>query len=278
MTEVAIVTVSYHSEDVLPAMLDSIPDAITERYDVVVVDNASDPALDAVIAGRPDVRRFDPRANLGYGGAVNAARPLLGNAEWILVVNPDVVFEPGSIDALVSRGRESTDVGSLGPLITGADGTPYPSARKLPSLRTGVGHALFVRFWPENPWTASYREDDAPASETRDAGWLSGACLLVRREAFDAVGGFDDGFFMYFEDVDLGRRLGLAGWRNVFEPAARITHSGAHSTAKESARMLDAHHRSAYRYLAKRYHNWYLWPVRVVLRVALAARRRVTSW
>lgn len=278
MSDVAIVTVSYHSDGVLPAMLDSIPVAVAEPYEVVVVDNASDPALEATVAGRPSVRRFDPGANLGYGGAVNAARPLLGDPEWILVVNPDVVFEPGSIDALLASGRRRPDAGTLGPLIVGSDGTPYPSARKLPSLRTGVGHALFVRFWPENPWTASYREDDAPASQSRDVGWLSGACLLVRREAFDAISGFDDGFFMYFEDVDLGRRLGLAGWRNVFEPSARISHSGAHSTAKESAHMLDAHHRSAYRYLAKRYNRWYLWPVRVVLRVALAVRRRVTSW
>jgi len=278
MSGIAIVTVSYHSDDVLPAMLDSIPGAVSEPYQVVVVDNASDVALESAVAGRAATRRLDPGSNLGYGGAVNAARALLANPEWILVVNPDVVFEPGSIDALLATGRQNPLAGSVGPLISGADGAPYPSARKLPSLRTGIGHALFVRFWPANPWTASYREDDVPRSQAREAGWLSGACLMVRREAFDAIGGFDDGFFMYFEDVDLGRRLGLAGWRNIFEPSSRIFHSGAHSTARESRRMLDAHHRSAYRYLSKRYHQWYLWPVRVVLRAALAMRRRITSW
>src|SRR5690606_10093760 len=106
----------------------------------------------------------------------------------------------------------------LGPRVLNEDGTTYPSARAVPSLRTGVGHALFTNLWTANPWSRRYRDDLAPADEARDAGWLSGSCVLVRRRAFDELGGFDEGYFMYFEDVDLGYRLGKAGYRNVYEP------------------------------------------------------------
>ena len=106
---------------------------------------------------------------------------------------------------------------SLGPLIETADGDIYPSARALPSLGRGIGHALCGWWWPANPWTAAYRrERGAPAEGA--VGWLSGSCLLLRRKAFDAVGGFDPAYFMYFEDVDLGDRLGRAGWQNVYVP------------------------------------------------------------
>ncbi|MEP6842221.1 MAG: glycosyltransferase, partial [Pseudolysinimonas sp.] len=120
----------------------------------------------------------------------------------------------------------------------------------------------------------AYRRETDPSGRARDAGWLSGSCLLVRRSAFDAIDGFDERYFMYFEDVDLGFRLGKAGYRNVYEPAAAVTHVGAHSTDTESARMVAAHHASARRFLSKKYAGWRLWPVRIVLRVGLSVRSR----
>jgi N-acetylglucosaminyl-diphospho-decaprenol L-rhamnosyltransferase len=106
----------------------------------------------------------------------------------------------------------------------------------------------------------------------REAGWLSGSCLLVRREAFDSVGGFDEGYFMYFEDVDLGERLGRAGWLNVYAPDAEVVHTGAHSTKRHAEAMLAEHHRSAYRYLSSHYQGPAWLPVRFALRGALAVR------
>jgi N-acetylglucosaminyl-diphospho-decaprenol L-rhamnosyltransferase len=86
------------------------------------------------------------------------------------------------------------------------------------------------------------------------------------------VGGFDDRFFMYFEDVDLGYRLGKAGWKSVYLPSAIVTHTGAHSTSTESSRMIKAHHRSAYRYLSQKYSAWYFAPLRWALRLGLMLR------
>jgi N-acetylglucosaminyl-diphospho-decaprenol L-rhamnosyltransferase len=166
--------------------------------------------------------------------------------------------------------------------VLGGDGALYPSARSVPSIRTGVGHALFGRVWPSNPWSARYLGTRRASDGTADVGWLSGSCVLVRRAAFDEVGGFDEGYFMYFEDVDLGFRLGRAGYVNRFVPDAVVTHTGAHSTSgDESARMIQAHHDSAKRFLAQKYPGRSLAPVRGMLGLGLDIRsaiaRRATA-
>ena len=272
---VAIVTVSYGSGAVLDGFLSSIPMASTSPVLTVVADNAAESDGVADLAARHGAQYLALPQNLGYGGAVNAAaRDLPDGVDWILVCNPDLVLGAGAVDALVATGDADPAVASVGPLIRDAAGAVYPSARKVPSLRTGVGHALFANLWLENPWTRAYRNDTDLPPRRRDAGWLSGACVLVRRSTFDRLGGFDPGYFMYFEDVDLGYRIGAAGLVNRYEPAAEVTHTGAHSTTteSESARMIEVHHRSARRFIDRKYRGWWLWPVRVVLAVGLTVR------
>lgn len=273
--EVAVVTVSFGSGNVLGGFLDSVPRSSADPVVVVVADNATDDFFVAQLSRAASAEYLALKENQGYGAGMNAGIASLPEGiKWVLVSNPDVVLEAGAIDALVRAGREDDRIGSVGPAIL-TDGAIYPSARAVPSLRTGVGHALFANVWPGNPWTRAYRRDSSGEAVRRDAGWLSGACVLVRKSAFDAIGGFDDGFFMYFEDVDLGYRLGKAGYRNVYEPAAVVTHAGAHATTTESARMITAHHESALRFLSRKYSGRALWPVRTALRVGLTARSAV---
>ncbi len=271
---VGVVTVSFHSAGVLAGFLRSVPGASEGALTTVVADNA-EPA-DDVVRDLTDAAGgiYVPLdRNRGYGAAINAAvEALPGDTGWILISNPDVELRPGSIDRMREAGEADASIAAVGPTILTAEGEVYPSARAVPSLRTGVGHALFVNLWTTNPWTRAYRQGDRSDGQVRDAGWLSGACLLVRRSAFDEVGGFDESFFMYFEDVDLGYRLGKAGYRNRFEPTAVVVHTGAHSTNTDSAGMVRAHHDSAKRFLAKKYPGVVLWPVRTALRVGLAVR------
>jgi N-acetylglucosaminyl-diphospho-decaprenol L-rhamnosyltransferase len=272
---VGIVTVAYRSDDVLAGFLDSVTTATSSRPAVVVVDNAPGAGDASGQAAAKGAVYLPLAANPGYGGAVNAGvHALPGSVEWVLISNPDVVLGIGSIDALQEAAAADDSIGAVGPAVLNPDGSVYPSARAVPSLRTGVGHALFANLWQRNPWTLAYRRESDLSDQTRDAGWLSGSCLLVRRSAFDRIGGFDEGYFMYFEDVDLGFRLGKVGYRNVYAPAARVTHAGAHSTGGESARMVAAHHDSARRFLSKKYAGWWLWPVRATLAVGLAVRSR----
>jgi N-acetylglucosaminyl-diphospho-decaprenol L-rhamnosyltransferase len=270
---IGIVTVAYRSDAMLSGFLASVPAATSATVALVVADNLPTEGEAARIAESARADYVPIPANPGYGGAVNAAvRRLPDSVEWVLIANPDLILDPGALDVLVATGRADDEVGSVGPLVRNPDGTTYPSARSVPSLRTGIGHALFSRVWPTNPWTRRYRVDLAPADERRDAGWLSGSCVLVRRRAFDEIGGFDEGYFMYFEDVDLGYRLGKRGYRNVYEPRASAVHIGGQSTGGESARMVRAHHASARRFIGRKYAGWWLWPVRVVVSTGLSVR------
>jgi len=268
----AIVTVSYNSSDQLRPFLASLDDELRAGVQVVIADNASsDVAETARIADAHGARVLSLGENLGYGGAVNRAiASLPPSVDAVLVSNPDVLVGEAALDTLRQRLDADPTIGAVGPRILNEDGSLYPSARRIPSLRTGIGHALFVRIWPRNPWTRAYRSENHVSA--RDVGWLSGACLLVRRSVFDELNGFDEGYFMYFEDVDLGYRIGRAGYRNRYEPSASVVHVGGLSTQVESRRMVRVHHASAYRFLANKYRGPLLAPVRAVLRAALSAR------
>jgi N-acetylglucosaminyl-diphospho-decaprenol L-rhamnosyltransferase len=277
---VAVIVVTHFSASHLAACLDSVPHASSTHTPTIVIDNnTTDDSVRNVVKSHPSVTFIEAHENLGYGRAINRAVETLGpSIEWILVTNPDTVFRSGAIDALVATGESDARIGSVGPRITNSDGTTYPSARALPSLRIGIGHALFAKAWPRNPWTARYLQSSVytrPGLESSTAGWLSGACVLVRREAFNQVGGFDSRYFMYFEDVDLGKALGDAGWKNIYAPIASVEHAGGTSTTRYSRRMLAIHHASAAAYLDKKYSDWYLWPLRVVLRAGLFLRARL---
>lgn len=276
---IGVATVSYRSDQVLPGFLASLPAAAHEPVALAVADNLPDDhgALRSAVREAGGTWLPLPE-NPGYGGGMNAAvRAMPSTVEWVLLSNPDVVLHPGCIDELVRVAESDALIAAVGPAIVGEDGTRYPSARAVPSLRTGVGHAMFVNLWPNNPWTSTYRSERVDPELQRDAGWLSGSCLLVRRTAFDAIGGFDERYFMYFEDVDLGYRFGKAGWRNVFAPTAVAMHSGAHSTSEHSARMTAAHHDSAKRFLAQKYPGPVLWPLRAALGVGLTVRSRLLA-
>lgn len=274
--ELAVVTVTYSPGKVLDTFLDTLSEATKRTPRVILADNGSvDGAPERAAATRDGVELLRTGANLGYGTAANRAVATLGqDVGWVVVANPDIEWAPGSVDELLAAADRWPQAGSLGPLIREPDGTVYPSARLLPSLGRGAGHALLGRVWPANPWTRGYRQSDTAVTE-RPAGWLSGSCLLLRRAAFEQVEGFDEEYFMYFEDVDLGERLGRAGWRNMYVPGAEVVHLGGHAAGKVSEKMLPEHHRSAYRYLARRYRGpWYA-PLRLALRLALAARSRL---
>lgn len=273
---VLVVTVTHNSGESLDAFLDSVSQACETRHvSVVIVDNAStDLTAIRVSAARVGATLVESAKNLGYGGGISLGVDSFPfDSEYIVISNPDVTFHPGAIDALIREADRLATAGSLGPQILDATGGVYPSARNLPSLSTGIGHAVLGRLWPTNPWSRRYRADENHPSLQRDAGWLSGACLLVRRSAYDSVGGFDSSYFMYFEDVDLGARLAQAGWRNIYVPTSVVTHTGAHSTAHTATQMERIHHKSAYLYLTRKYSSWYLSPVRLFARVALAARQ-----
>jgi N-acetylglucosaminyl-diphospho-decaprenol L-rhamnosyltransferase len=276
MTEpLRVVAVTFSPGASLDGFVDSLRRATKRPVDVVLADNGStDGAPERVAAANDDVRLLRTGGNIGYGAAVNAGLADVREG-WALVANPDIHFEDGAVDELLAVAARWARAATVGPAIRTPEGALYPSARELPSLSTGVGHAVLGWVWPANPWTAAYRrERDTPRE--RPAGWLSGSCFLVDLEAFHSVGGFDPAYFMYFEDVDLAERLGRRGWLHIYAPTAVVVHEGGHATSREAHRMQRVHHTSAMRYLAGRYPGARNAPLRVALRVGLGARMLVS--
>lgn len=272
-----VVTVTYSPGSHLDRFLSSLTVATDRPLRVIMADNGStDGTPQEALTRYPGTELLRTGANLGYGAAVNravtrSADDPSGDDEFVLVANPDVVWGPGSIDALLEAAARWPRAGSLGPLIRDPDGAVYPSARHLPSLVRGGMHAVVGFAWKANPWTKSYRQERLEPTE-RPVGWLSGSCLLIRRRAFEQIGGFDERFFMYMEDVDLGDRLGRAGWLNVYVPGSEVLHDKGHSTGRDPARNLRAHHDSTYIYLCDRHDRWWQAPLRWTMKGALRVR------
>ncbi|WP_308221047.1 glycosyltransferase family 2 protein [Gordonia sp. ABSL49_1] len=273
---VAVVTVTYWSGEYLETFLRSLQVATERRPRVIIADNESgDGAPEAAERDHERVTLLRTGGNIGYGGAINLAVAQIDpQIEFIVIANPDVEWLPGSIDELLAAADRWPRAGSLGPLIHEPDGSVYPSARRVPDLVSGTGHAVLGTVWKSNPWTAAYRAENESPTERR-AGWLSGSCLLVRREAFDAIDGFDSRYFMYMEDVDFGDRVGRAGWDNVYVPSAEVIHTKGHSAGRNPEKMLPAHHLSAYQFQADRNPGMLRAPLRLALRVGLAVRSRL---
>jgi N-acetylglucosaminyl-diphospho-decaprenol L-rhamnosyltransferase len=271
----AVVVVSFGSEDELDNFLSSLAHSTVTPDHVVIVENGPHQPR---IAQHPFPITFIHRPdNPGYGSAVNSGfQAVPAEITWVLVSNPDVELQPGAMRNLLTVATSEPSVGSIGPALINTDGSVYPSARAVPGIGVGIGHALFSAIWTTNPWSRAYR-GHYETSDRRDCGWLSGACVLVNRHAFEEIGGFDPGFFMFMEDVDLGMRLGQAGYRNVYVPDARAHHSVGHSTSLAKNTMVKAHHASAKRFIAKRYPGALFAPLRLVLNVGLSVRQWIVQ-
>jgi N-acetylglucosaminyl-diphospho-decaprenol L-rhamnosyltransferase len=249
-SDISCVIVSYNVRDLILRCIASLKaDGV---HDIVVLDNASsDGSPEAIAASDPDVRLLTLETNTGFGGGVNRAVART-TTPYVLVTTPDVVVEPGSTKALRTVLDELPDVGLVAPRVLTPAGDLYPSVRRFPSLVDAAGHAFLHFVWPSNPFSARYKMSDWDHGVAADADWVAGTHFLVRREAWEAVGGFDEQFFMFVEDVDLCWRLQEAGWRVRYEPASTVVHEISSSTDQTPYRMIAEHHRSLYRFNRKR--------------------------
>ncbi|MGI8592324.1 MAG: glycosyltransferase [Nakamurella sp.] len=149
---VGIVIVTFSPGETLAALLDSVPGAYSSPVSVVIADNGSTDGSVEIAAARTGVRLLRTGGNIGYGAAANAGMAALApEIEFAVLVNPDVVLGAGAVDELMAVAGRHRNAGAVGPLITAENGTVYPSARRLPSIGAGVGHAVLGWCWPSNP-------------------------------------------------------------------------------------------------------------------------------
>lgn len=220
---------------------------------VVVVDNASaDGSADLVRQEFQGTRLIANTENVGFGAACNQALAQAESDGAILFLNPDAELRPGALAALARRLETTPACALVGPSVAYPDGRPQPTRRRFPTLRD-----LCIEGTPlewrgiARPLLARYYCDGAPEHPGR-VDWVSGACLLGRVDALRGVGGFDPAFFMYFEEVDLARRLASFGWQTWYEPSAQVLHHSSRSADQDLAAKDRRYYASKYHY-AERY-------------------------
>lgn len=250
-SRVAAIVVNYNARDHLLRCIASLrSEGVVE---VIVADNASvDGSEAAVRAADPAVHYVQTGANLGYGTGANRGAAHAGrDRPHLLCLNPDAHLEAGALERLVAVLEARPEVGIVGPRIVDPDGTLYPSVRTFPTLVDSIGHAFLGLVWGGNPFTRRYRMLDHDLGRADDVDWVSGSCFLIRRATWDAIGGFDEGYFMYAEDSDLCWRARRRGWAVAYEPAAVAVHVQGVSTDRHPYRMIASHHRAILRFAAR---------------------------
>jgi N-acetylglucosaminyl-diphospho-decaprenol L-rhamnosyltransferase len=255
MSRLAVVVVNHNTRAQLRDCLASLP-AETE---VVVVDNDSgDDSVRMVRDEFPHVGIVANRFNPGYGGGANQGVRRC-DADYVLILNSDTLVEPGALTSLRRHLDDNPRVGLAGPRLRNRDGTLQPSCFPVPgTMRWLVENDPMGRLvgWVPPARRRSYRFN--PPGEAGPVPWVLGAALAVRRSAFEVVGGFDESFFMYYEEVDLCMRLRLAGWEVHHVPTAEIVHLGAASTSQVRSEMAVEHFRSTLRFYRRYYRGVHL--------------------
>ena len=249
-----IVIVNYESTDYLIRCLESLYTSVKDTpVNVFVQDNNSTDGLERVCAGFPQVRLTKNVKNLGFAKAVNRVLTEC-KAPFTLILNPDTVAIDGCFESILEYMQNQPDVGIVGPRILDADGSIQGSARSFPNFVTALfgRNSILTRFWPNNPISRrSILSSKSDGKTPMEVDWVSGACMVVRKEAWADVGGLDDRFFVYWEDVDWCKRMWERGWRVVYFPEANIMHNIGGSSAKKPLRSILEFHRSCYRFINK---------------------------
>jgi GT2 family glycosyltransferase len=252
MTDLSAVVVNFNSGAFLERCLASLRSSPGgDGLDIVVVDNAStDGSADAATRAHPAARLLANPANRGFAAAANQGIVVTATP-YVLLLNPDAEIVSGSLDAAVKVAEEHPQAGVIGLLVRNPDGTLQPSARKVPTLGEALGHAFVGPFAPDNRWSRAYTMADWDRASEREVEWVSGSAMLVRRAAFDEVGGFDESYFMYVEDVDLCTRLRAAGWSVLFSPEVEVVHETGVSSRARFRSLAFEHSRSIYRFFIR---------------------------
>jgi GT2 family glycosyltransferase len=278
VAELAAVIVNYNAGNELRRALQSIADEFAGRdWEAVVVDNASRDGSEAIAEEfAPRVRLLRNPDNPGFGRGVNQGVAAV-DAPVILIMNPDCRLVAGAMAVLEQELRSHHDCAIVGPRILDPDGSVQGSARGDPDMFTGLfGRTTLLRTLLPRLSVSRRNVVSEEAIGRGDASvpvdWLSGACMLVRRDAFEKARGFDERYFLYWEDADLCRRLRVFGYHVRYVPGATAIHWVGRSSRRVRAAAIRAFHDSAYLYYATHNAPAPLHPKRMVARALLSAR------
>ena len=271
--DVSIVIVSFNTRDVTRECLEHVRmHAAAVRHEVLVVDNASaDGSADMVAAEFPEAHLIRSDENRGFAGGNNPAMKI-ARGRYILLLNSDAFLAGGALEKTLQYLDDHPNIGVLGCKLTDPDGTMQASARMLPGPLNKILHitGLAARF-PGSKFFGRVDYTWWDHSEPRTVGWVVGAYFLIRRETMENIGGLDERYFLYFEEIDYCLTARRAGWEVVFYPHAEIVHIGGQSTVKvpgkisaKGRQMISIRLTSEFRYYRKMYGWWRLLSIVVI--------------
>lgn len=269
--QIAVAIVNYNTCALLH---DCIVSAIAEQpAEIIVVDNAStDGSVAMVAAAFPQVVLHVNTEKSGFAAGANRA-VATSSVPYVLLLNSDTVVQPGALAALTRYLDQHLHVGVVGPRLLNTDGSLQPSCFHFPTplhaflelsnLSSVVRHVPLVRQWYLRSWAHD---------RVRQVPWVLGAALAVRRTAFTQIGGFDESFFMYSEEVDFCFRLRQSGWTTHFAPVATVMHVGGASTVQQRVEMAVRALLSTVIFYRRHYSSWQLIQLKLILMIVMLAK------
>ena len=269
-----VVIVTHNSGGCIRACLQALV-PFTQWKVVLVDNNSTDDTVSKARTASPGMHTLINSHNAGFAGAVNQAAKV-AEGDVLVILNPDTIATAGSLDKLAEALRADA-VGAAGGLLLNEDGLPQKgfTVRRFPTLGSMLAEVLLVnRAWPGNPWNVRYRCLDLDYQDAQEVEQPAGACLAVKRQAWDAVNGFDEGFFpVWFDDVDFCRRLRDREWKIAYCPDAIFSHAGGHSVSSLAFRDRQSYwYKNLVRYFAKHHTRTQLAILRVGITMGLLLR------
>ncbi len=287
MIDIAVIVVNWNAKNDLRVCLQSLAREVDLNisFETWVVDNAStDGSADMVRADFPTVHLVTNDANLGFSRANNQALAL-SQSRYVFLLNSDAFIHPPALQELTAYADAHPNAGVLGPRVLNSDGTLQFSCRRFPTLGAGFFRNTYLgRLFPRNKYAQDYLMTDFDHQSARVVDWVSGCAMFIRRALVDEIGGLDERFFMYCEDVDFCLRAGQAHCQVVYVPQALVTHAIGRSSDKNADRMIWEFHRAWFEFDKKRHPKSFplrraavwggLW-LRAWMRIG---KRHVTAW
>lgn len=276
MNDLSIIIVTWNSRACLVDCLRSI-EAAGSEYSILVVDNhSSDGTVEELQQEFPDVSVIANRSNLGFAAANNQGLRA-AESRYTMLLNPDTIVHPGALGAMVRFMDEHPAVWAAGPAMFNRDGSRQQTGVRFPDNWNILCEALFLdRVFPQSRVFGRHKELFEEMSGPRAVDYVQGACLIVRREVFEKLGGLDETFFMYFEETDWCYRMKKQGGEVYLVPGAEVTHLGGGDIGHYDKRRLVYYHQS----LLLFYRKHYSWPSSLMVRGIILLRSfiRIIVW
>ncbi|MEO0077746.1 MAG: glycosyltransferase family 2 protein [candidate division WOR-3 bacterium] len=247
--KLSIVIVTWNSAQEIEACIDSI--SCARPFEILVVDNGStDGTLDR-LSRYDHLKLIRNPSNTGYAHANNQGiRYAVG--DYVLLLNPDTRVEPGALDILADFLDRHPEIAAVAPRLVNPDGSTQDSIRSLPTAGTVLAEILgLARLFPKSRVLGRWRRRDFDYEQPASVEQPMASCLMIRRAILELLHGFDERFPIFYNDVDLSRRMADAGLQTMYLPDARVVHKRGASTSRARTRMIWENHRSLFRYLAK---------------------------